>query len=298
MTEKEKLRGEIEVLLTFLRQERKRLRKSLGQNFLLDSNLLLAMVKDAGLTSRDVVLEVGTGPGLLTRLLAERAHRVISVETDREMLRFARGRLEGHPGLELVGDDILRGKRQLSPVVVEKFRRALCGQEGLRGKMVANLPYSIATPIILTVLKTLPEVESLLVMTQRELGDRLLSAVGTKDYGPARIILDLVATARAVRPVPPHVFTPRPKVHSVILEIKRREVPLFDLSSLARLDGFLCQIFTQRRKTLRAILTGRSFLGRGVNVEEIAGPVISRRPEELTPPELSSLFVALTPFLP
>ncbi len=179
----------------------------LGQNFLSDPNLLEAIVRDADLRPDDVVLEVGAGEGVLTRRLAERARRVQAIEIDRG-LEPALAEVAARPEVEVLWGDAMRldlGKLRPAPTAV-----------------VANLPYSIATPLILRMIEELPSLRSWTVMVQREIADRLRAEPGGRAYGAPTAIAQLACDVSLLRTVDPAVFRPRPRVESAILRLSRR----------------------------------------------------------------------------
>ena len=179
----------------------------LGQNFLADPNLLDAIVRDAGLGSADVVLEIGPGEGVLTERLAEAAGHVHAVEIDRN-LAAALAPVASLANVDLHWGDALRlelGALRPPPTAV-----------------VANLPYSVATPVILRTIEELPGVGSWTVMVQREIADRLRAGPGSRVYGAPSVLAQIAADVRMVRTVDPAVFTPRPRVESAVLGLRRR----------------------------------------------------------------------------
>lgn len=203
----------------------------LGQNFLADPNLLEAILADAALDSGDVVLEVGGGEGVLTERLAERAERVHVVELD-ERLREPLERIAtAESGVNLVFADAMRtdlGALDPPPTA-----------------MVANLPYSIATPLILRTIAELPTIGRWTVMVQREIAERLRARPGSKTYGSPSVLVQLVCEVRMLRAVDPAVFTPRPRVESAVLALRRRgEAPPEPVRELIR------DCFAHRRKAL------------------------------------------------
>jgi 16S rRNA (adenine1518-N6/adenine1519-N6)-dimethyltransferase len=178
----------------------------LGQNFLADSNLLDAIVRDAGLLPEDVVLEVGAGEGVLTERLAEAAAHVHVVEIDRG-LEGALAPVASRPNVSLHwGDAMKLDFAALSPAPTA---------------VVANLPYSVATPVILRTVEQLPSVRSWTVMVQREIADRLRAAPGSRTYGSPSVVAQIACEVKLVRKVDPAVFRPRPRVDSAILRLQR-----------------------------------------------------------------------------
>jgi 16S rRNA (adenine1518-N6/adenine1519-N6)-dimethyltransferase len=203
----------------------------LGQNFLADPNLLDAIVRDADLAPGDVVLEVGAGEGVLTGRLAQRAARVHAVEIDRG-LAAALAPLEALPNVDLHWGDAMRidlGALQPAPTAV-----------------VANLPYSVATPLLLRTIDELPSVAGWTVMVQREIADRLRAAPGSRTYGSPSVIAQLACDVRLLRTVDPAVFRPRPRVESAILGMRRKGTPGADAAT----RDLVRAAFAHRRKSL------------------------------------------------
>jgi 16S rRNA (adenine1518-N6/adenine1519-N6)-dimethyltransferase len=178
----------------------------LGQNFLADPNLLDAIVRDAGLAPGSVVLEIGAGEGVLTRRLAEVAEQVHAIEIDRG-LEPALAPLAVRPDVEVHWGDAMRiDLRELAPPPTA---------------VVANLPYSVATPLILRTVAELPTVSSWTVMVQREIADRLRAGPGSREYGSPSVLVQLACEVRLLRAVDPAVFRPRPRVDSAVLAMRR-----------------------------------------------------------------------------
>jgi 16S rRNA (adenine1518-N6/adenine1519-N6)-dimethyltransferase len=202
----------------------------LGQNFLADKNLLEAIVRDAGLAPEDVVLEVGAGEGPLTERLAEAAAHVHAVEIDRG-LEPALARVAALPNVELHWGDALR----IDLASLDPWPTAV----------VANLPYSIATPLILRTIEELPSVQRWTVMVQREIADRLRAQPGTRTYGVPSVLVQLACETKMLRSVDPAVFRPRPRVGSAVLGL-RRTGPAADADTRSVVRA----AFAHRRKTL------------------------------------------------
>lgn len=178
----------------------------LGQNFLADPNLLEAIVRDSGVGPDDCVLEVGIGEGALTARLADICRRVQVIELDR--------------GLEPGVTDLL-ARENIDVIWEDAVRTDLAGLEPAPTAMVANLPYAVATPVILRTAFELPTIRSWTVMVQKEIGDRLRARPGTKTYGSPSVLLQLTGQVRQLRRVPREVFRPRPRVDSAIIRIDR-----------------------------------------------------------------------------
>jgi len=232
-----------------------------GQNFLIDLNLQKLIVDSAGLTADDVVLEVGTGTGGLTALAAERAAAVITVEIDERLYQLAREELLGMPNVVLIFRDALADKSHMAPEVIDAVTQALGAAPGRKLKLVANLPYSVATPVIANLLASPIVPAAMTVTIQKELGDRMLAAPGSKDYGALSIWVQSQCRVEQVRSLPPSVFWPRPKVTSSVMQITLDPELRGRINDLAFFHDFVRSLFTLRRKFLRGALVG-SWKGR------------------------------------
>jgi 16S rRNA (adenine1518-N6/adenine1519-N6)-dimethyltransferase len=210
--------------------------KALGQNFVIDPNTVRKVVMTAALDGSERVLEIGAGVGSLTVALAAAAAHVVALEVDPELVGVLEETLAGHANVELIQADALDED---------------LGAFGATA-LVANLPYNIATPLVLRALAEAPDLAVLTVMTQREVGERLAARPGSKAYGQASVVVAYYATARVAARVSRRAFYPTPRVDSVIARIARRdrtvEVALEDLRPIVR------AAFSQRRKTLRNAL--------------------------------------------
>lgn len=250
--------------------------RRLGQNFLADPNLLDAIVREADLASSDVVLEVGGGSGALTERLAAMVNWLHVVEID-ERLRDDLESLAGeHRCIGLVWGDAM--KVDLADLLPHP------------NKMVSNLPYSIATPLLVRTIAELPSLRTWVVMVQREIADRLRAAPGTKEYGSASVLVQLACEVTMLRSVDPAVFVPRPRVGSALLRLTRkRKGADEDLAALVRLA------FAHRRKSLaRSLELARagSLEPARIALEAIDKPADSRA-EALSPDEFERFGQAL-----
>jgi 16S rRNA (adenine1518-N6/adenine1519-N6)-dimethyltransferase len=223
-----------------------------GQNFLIDLNLVELIVDAAELTADDVVLEVGTGTGSLTALMAERAAAVVTVEIDGHLFELASEQLIDLPNVTMLRLDALQNKNKIDDRVMDAVGEQLAAIPGRRLKLVANLPYNIATPIISNLLLAKHIPHSMTVTIQKELADRITAPPSTKDYSALSVWIQAQCTAEVVRLMPPSVFWPAPKVTSAILRIvvdpqRRAKIP--DLHFFHQITKSL---FLHRRKFLRA----------------------------------------------
>ena len=248
----------------------------LGQNFLADPNLLAAIVREAELDPSDVVLEVGGGEGVLTSELARAADRVHVIELDRRLEAVLAAIAEEHGNVELHFADAMRFD--------------LAGLDPEPTAMVANLPYSIATPLILRTIAELPSLTRWTVMVQREIADRLRAEPGSRLYGSPSVVCRLACEASMLRTVDRAVFTPRPRVDSALLRLDRvREAP--SEATVAVIRG----AFGHRRKTLAGSLALAGVAERGV-VQEALGQLgidTGARAEQLAPEQFEALAVRL-----
>jgi 16S rRNA (adenine1518-N6/adenine1519-N6)-dimethyltransferase len=256
---------------------RVRAKKELGQHFLVDENILGVIGRLAQLEDDDIVLEVGPGLGILTTYLADRVRQVYAIELDTSLGPRLVERLAGRPNVELRFGDAL----QLD----------LAAEAPGSNKVVANLPYNIATPLIVESLDRLPAVAHWTVMVQREVADRLFAHPSTKAYGAVSVLVQLVAERTGFHPVSPSVFRPRPNVESALVAFRRTGLPP-DFRALKRVvEGS----FAHRRKRLANSLELAGVAERPRAEEAIAqlGRQATVRAEELEPAEFLKLAEAL-----
>lgn len=227
-----------------------------GQNFLIDLNLVELIAKTAQLNSRDVVLEVGTGMGSLTKLLAASAAQVVTVEIDSHIAPLARQEFADLDNVTLLERDALKSKSQFDPVVVETLRAKLAAVPGGKLKLVANLPYNVATPIISNFLSMEPWPVRIVATIQKELAERIVAQPRSKDYSALSIWIQSQAKAQIVRVMPPSVFWPRPKVDSAIVDIRTQKVLRDRIDDIDFFHQFVRTVFLHRRKLLRSALVG------------------------------------------
>jgi 16S rRNA (adenine1518-N6/adenine1519-N6)-dimethyltransferase len=225
-----------------------------GQNFLIDLNLVDLIARTAQLTPRDVVLEVGTGMGSLTRLLAASAAHVVTVEIDSHIAPLALQEFAHLDNVTLLQLDALKSKSQFDPVVVQTLREKLAAVPGGKLKLVANLPYNVATPIISNFLSFDPWPVRIVATIQKELAERIVARPRTKDYSALSVWIQAQAKAEIVRVMPPSVFWPRPKVDSAIVDIRTQKVLRDRIGDVEFFHNFVRSVFLHRRKFLRGAL--------------------------------------------
>lgn len=232
-----------------------------GQNFLIDLNLVELLASSARLTKQDLVLEVGTGTGSLTGLLAQSAGHVITVEVDTRLHELAQETLQEFDNITFLKQDVLRNKNQIAEDVLEQVRNRLAEPSLNRFKLAANLPYNIATPILSNLLRRDPIPDLMVATIQKELADRIVARPGGKDYGALSIWVQSQCTAEIVRVLPPTVFWPRPKVHSAIVRIQPQAEQRRRLADTEFFHETVRALFFHRRKYLRSVILS-AFKGR------------------------------------
>jgi 16S rRNA (adenine1518-N6/adenine1519-N6)-dimethyltransferase len=223
-----------------------------GQNFLIDLNLVELIVQAAELTPDDVVLEVGTGTGSLTALMAPQAAAVVTIEIDAHLFEMASEQLFDVPNVTMLRLDALRNKNNFDDRVLDAVGEQLAAEPGRRFKLVANLPYNIATPVISNLLLARHVPHSMTVTIQKELADRITAAPSTKDYSALSVWIQSQCAAEIVRVLPPSVFWPAPKVTSAILRIVVDPQRRGAIQDLAYFHQITKALFLHRRKFLRA----------------------------------------------
>ncbi len=226
-----------------------------GQNFLIDLNIHDLIVGAAEVGPDDVVLEVGPGAGAMTALMASKGAAVIAVDIDPGMARLAAEATAGMPNVRVLLADALANKNTLNPEVLDSVRSGLAVSPGKRFKLVSNLPYNVATPIVSNLLVH-PELRpsKLVVTIQLELGERMRAAPSTDAYGALSVLVQAVADVELIRVLPPSVFWPRPKVDSAVISITPDPARIARVDDLAWFHSVVRRVFLHRRKNLRRVL--------------------------------------------
>ncbi len=244
-------------------------RTQLGQNFLVDLNLVELLAQTAELGPNDVVLEVGTGTGSLTSILAPQVAAVVTVEVDPQLFQLASEELHALGNVRMLKLDALAGKHRFAPEVLEAIRKELAAGPDRRFKLVANLPYNVATPILTNLLALDVPPRSMTVTIQKELADRIVARPSTKDYGALSVWVQSQCRVRVVRVMAPTVFWPRPKVSSAILQIVLDDALRARIPDRAFFHEFVRGLFLHRRKFLRSqVLCAAAFVA---EQETVAG---------------------------
>lgn len=215
--------------------------KKFGQNFLIDTHVLDKIIKEAGVTKEDCVLEIGPGIGTMTQYLAESAREVIAVEIDKALIPILQDTLSSYNNVTVINEDIL--KLDIGALVEEK-------NAGKPIKVVANLPYYITTPIIMGLFENHVPMESITIMVQKEVADRMQEGPGSKEYGALSLAVQYYARPEIVALVPPNCFMPRPNVGSAVIRLTRHKNPPVEVNDEAYMFRLIRASFNQRRKTL------------------------------------------------
>lgn len=231
--------------------------KKFGQNFLIDSHVLEKIVDAAQITDEDCVLEIGPGIGTMTQYLAESAREVVAVEIDRALIPILQDTLSAYDNVTVLNEDIM--KVDVGRIVWER-------NQGRPIKVVANLPYYITTPIVMSLLENHVPVQSITIMVQKEVADRMQVGPGTKDYGALSLAVQYYALPEVVAHVPANCFMPRPNVDSTVIRLTRYQKPPVEAQDEKHLFALIRASFNQRRKTLANGLAN----GLGISREQVA----------------------------
>ncbi len=219
-----------------------RFQKKFGQNFLIDPHVLEKIIASAGITKEDFVLEIGPGIGTMTQYLCEHAREVMAVEIDQNLIPILKDTLSEYDNVTVVNQDIL--KLDIAGVAKEH-------NDGRPIKVVANLPYYITTPIIMGLFESHVPLESITVMVQKEVADRMQSAPGKKEYGALSLAVQYYSRAEIVANVPPNCFMPRPNVGSAVIRLTCHEIQPVQVTDEKFMFRVIRASFNQRRKTLQ-----------------------------------------------
>ncbi|WLR58032.1 16S rRNA (adenine(1518)-N(6)/adenine(1519)-N(6))-dimethyltransferase RsmA [Guptibacillus hwajinpoensis] len=217
-------------------------KKSLGQNFLIDSNVLTKIVDQAKLSPNSGAIEIGPGIGALTEKLAKQAKKVVAFEIDQRLLPILEDTLSPYPHVHIRHSDVLEA--DVRQVIEEEF------EEGQDLMVVANLPYYVTTPILMKLLEEKLPVRGIVVMIQKEVAERIAAKPGSKEYGSLSLAVQYHAVAKTALTVPKTVFVPKPNVDSSVLHLELRQEPPVDLLNEAYFFEVIRASFGQRRKTL------------------------------------------------
>ncbi|WP_418755114.1 16S rRNA (adenine(1518)-N(6)/adenine(1519)-N(6))-dimethyltransferase RsmA [Eubacterium ventriosum] len=215
--------------------------KKFGQNFLIDSNVLESIIRGAEITKDDFVLEIGPGIGTMTQYLCEAARQVVAVEIDKMLIPILEDTLSEYDNVEVINQDVL--KVDIKSLAEEK-------NNGKPIKVVANLPYYITTPIIMGLFESGVPIDSITIMVQKEVADRMQTGPGSKDYGALSLAVQFYATAKVILNVSATCFMPRPNVDSAVIKLTRHKELTVNVADEKLMFKIIRASFNQRRKTL------------------------------------------------
>ena len=235
-------------IIAALRERDIHLKKKLGQNFLIDHNVLDFIVRSACVEKTDLALEIGAGTGLLTRHLAEAAGHVVAVEIDPNMAELCRQHTEGLDNITLLVCDALASKTTLSPKVARAVQHAMASRGPARLKAVSNLPYAGGAAVIRALLEGPLRPELVVCTVQKEVSDKLAAVPGTKDYGPLAVIVQAHARIEELCALKPQVFFPEPKVDSAVVRLTPTDEMLREIRSYETFSEVVRSLFLHRRK--------------------------------------------------
>lgn len=225
--------------------------KKFGQNFLIDTHVLDKIIAESGITKEDMVLEIGPGIGTMTQYLCEHARAVVAVEIDTTLIPILGETLSAYDNVTVINEDIL--KLDINKIVQEQ-------NSGKPIKVVANLPYYITTPIIMGLFEQKVPLESITIMVQKEVADRMKAKPGTKDYGALSLAVQYYSSPEIVANVPSNCFMPRPNVGSAVIKLQRYQTPPVTVENEALMFKLIRASFNQRRKTMTNSLKNASDL--------------------------------------
>ena len=260
--------------------------KNLGQNFLIDDEAVAGIVEAANVSKDDLIIEIGPGLGTLTKELLDRAGKVICIELDKRMIEILNDRFSMYDSFKVLNDDVL--KVDLKTLIAnEKIKST---------KIVANLPYYITTPIIMKLLEERLDIETITVMIQKEVADRLVTKPGTGDTGAITYTIHYYTEPKRVLEVPNTAFIPAPKVNSTVINLNILKKPRVTVKDEAKLFEVIKTAFMQKRKTLVNALANSSKFGTKEQIEKILQTLEidnKIRPEKLTLEECTQIAEAI-----
>lgn len=266
--------------------------KRYGQNFLIDLNLIRLLLETAQICDKDVVLEVGCGTGSLTEELAAQAGKVISVEIDSVLAKVAAKRLSAQPNAEIAIGDILETKHTISQTVLEKIAAARKEHKG-RFLLVANLPYSAASPTMMNLINGTVFVDAMYVTVQKEVAMRMIAEPGTEHYGSLSIMMNATGRLKLIRTLKPSVFWPQPQVDSAIISFERDPEKAARIADVDLFNQCINLFIGHRRKMLKActkLATGKlEQIQDWQSIFEKAGIDGELRAEEISPEQYVTL---------
>ncbi|MHC4443217.1 MAG: 16S rRNA (adenine(1518)-N(6)/adenine(1519)-N(6))-dimethyltransferase RsmA [Planctomycetota bacterium] len=255
--------------------------KRFGQHFLIDANLMNKLVVAAEIQPNDVVLEVGTGTGNLTERLLKLAGGVVAVEIDKSLYQICSQQFQKYENLTLIHGDILKSKSAISTKVLKNLKQQKNIHHG-RALMVANLPYQIASPLIIDLLMADINVSPMCFTVQAEVAQRILAEPGTKTYGPISIFTQAMSNVKKIARVPPDAFWPKPKVYSIMIKMDVKQKETLTATGRKSLSHLARECFKHRRKTMHSNLKNILSESAYQQVEKTGIWDLTNRPEQIT----------------
>ena len=252
----------LEETKNIMKQNGIRANKSLGQNFLINKDVLENIINSSEISKDDMVIEIGPGLGTLTKYLLEKAGEVLCIEIDSKMIKVLNNRFNQYENFEIINEDVL--KVDLNKIISEKKRQGKVKNV----KIVANLPYYITTPIIMKLLEDKLDIESITVMIQKEVAERLIAVPGEKETGAITYTVYYYCESEKIMEVPNSSFVPEPEVTSEVIKMKLRSKPAVEIENPKIMFMIIKSAFMQRRKTLLNALTNtKVFLSKEEGLE-------------------------------
>ncbi len=253
--------------------------KNLGQNFLIDKSVIEKIIDSADINMQDLVIEIGPGLGTLTQYLLEKAKKVISIEIDDKMIEILNDRFKMYDNFNIINQDIL--KVNLKEIISKEKKE----NQIKKVKIVANLPYYITTPIIMKLIEEKLDIESITVMIQKEVAERLIAIPGEKNTGAITYTIYYYCISEKILEVPNTSFIPRPDVTSEVIKLNIRKEQIVNVEDESKMFKVIKNAFMQRRKTLLNALTNTKIFNskeQGIKILEKANLDINIRPENLS----------------
>lgn len=248
---------------SILKQYKIQANKALGQNFLIEDNVINTIIENSEIKKEDLIIEIGPGLGVLTKCLLEKSDNVIAIELDKKMVEIISNRFRNNTNLEIINEDIL--KINLKQIIENKKQN-----KNIKNvKIVANLPYYISTPIVTKLLEQNLQINEIIVMVQKEVGQRLTAKTGTKNVGAITHLIEYYAEATQLITVPKTSFIPQPNVESIVIKLKIRPQPKIEIENYKLLFKIINNSFLQRRKTLVNALINNKIVKNKNQVEQI-----------------------------
>lgn len=233
--------------------------KNLGQNFLINENVIEEIINSAQITDNDLIIEIGPGLGVLTNRLLQKAYKVIAIELDNKMVEIINDRFKLYKNLKIINNDILKVNIQ-DLIIKEKTNAKEKGTMIENVKIVANLPYYISTPIIMKLLEDRLDISDIIIMVQKEVAQRITATPGTKLSGAITYAVDYYAETEKILEVSKESFIPSPKVESEVIRLKIRKKTKISIDNESKFFGLIKRSFSQRRKTLVNTLVNYNYI--------------------------------------